>query len=270
VQGTLTLEDVGTFDVRGFNFSVTSDCPSPGSGSGGGACRTTFSPLTVVKGFDNLTPKLVRQLAEGRRAADAVLSIAPSGSEYLRYRLRDVQVTGIGDKAPTAMQTIELTGSDDPRSAPELTASAGNDPVSGVPAVGRLTIGSRTEPLTSLDWSVTAPASTSGGGGSVGPPTFREVSVQAPLRKASAPSLFEDASTARTLASATVEVFAPGTQTVVQTYELTDVQIVAFQAGAARPDRGPTVDLVLNFERMRQTSQDASFYCYDQVRTGPC
>jgi type VI protein secretion system component Hcp len=270
VQGTLTLADVGTFDVRGFNFGASAECGT--SGGGGGACRTTFTPLTVVKGFDNLTPVLFRRLTEGRRSADAVLSIAPNGgAEYLRYRLTDVTVTGIADKAPTAMQTIELTGNtSDPRQAPELSASAGPDPAFGLPAVGRLTIGTRTEPISSVDWSATIPASSGGGGGGTGRPTLSEVSVQAPLRKGTAPSLVGDAINGRHLPTATVEVFAPGTQNVVQTYTLTDVVIAGFKAGAARPDHGPTLDLVLGWERMRQTSQDATTYCFDRARNAGC
>jgi type VI secretion system secreted protein Hcp len=89
----------GEIDIEAWSFGVTRDSPAS-SGSGRGVGRPDFDDFHFVSRLSSASPPLLLACATGSHIKEALLSgvkqsqSAKAGSDFLKYRLADVQVTG--------------------------------------------------------------------------------------------------------------------------------------------------------------------------------
>lgn len=88
----------GAVDVTRYRIGATSVVSSPGGG--GGAGRATFQDLTFSKPPDGSSPTLLLWVANGRHINEVVLTVNYQDRRRMRYRLRDVTITGFIQSTP--------------------------------------------------------------------------------------------------------------------------------------------------------------------------
>ena len=118
IDGESTSEQhAGWHDVFSFSWGC-SNAVSPGAGGGGGAGRSTFSDLNVVKPSGKGSPGLMVFCAQGRHLPAVQLEVTRYSGErevvVQRYELQDCsissfQVAGDGDSAPTESLSLNFT-----------------------------------------------------------------------------------------------------------------------------------------------------------------
>jgi type VI protein secretion system component Hcp len=267
VKGTLALDGVDTFVVRGFDFGAHSNCSSE-TGTGGGACRATIEPLTVVKVLDDTSPGLLADAAGGRSFRSAELNVLGAGGDYyLHFTLPNAVITKLKDEAPKSgadLQTLALE-SDDPHV--ELTDGSGDPPPGGAGALtGRLTIGDGadavTVPVTKYAFGLTNPNAVSSGGAGSSRATFDDLTLGTPLARGTSGDLFEDVTLGSPISEATLDLFNQD-GSVHYSYHLERVVINRWHAEASRADRAPGLELSLNYERITERSESGAHAGWD-------
>lgn len=103
---TMTLGDIGTFDVVSWSPSVGNE---GSTGGGGGAEKADFSELSVTKRADALSPRIRLAATEGQHIATAELRAQKSGAVFV-LKLEDVLITAYQANldADPPLETITL------------------------------------------------------------------------------------------------------------------------------------------------------------------
>ena len=106
---TITMADIGTFELLSWWWGTTS---GGGSGSGGGPGKHAAKDLSATKKADEHTPKLMQYAASGQRIATVELRTSRGGEAFV-IRLKDVLVTtyqtGDGSKGDDPVEMFGLT-----------------------------------------------------------------------------------------------------------------------------------------------------------------
>jgi type VI secretion system secreted protein Hcp len=90
----------GEIDVESWSWGVsnTSSSSGGGGGGGGGAGKASFQDFHFVSRISKASPALFTSCASGSHIKEALLSGvrgAGKGTDYLKYKLRDVVVTSL-------------------------------------------------------------------------------------------------------------------------------------------------------------------------------
>jgi type VI secretion system secreted protein Hcp len=88
----------GEIDVEAWSVGVSRDAPPGGGGGGGGAGKADFDDFHFVSRLSKASPPLLLACATGSHLKEALLSgvkqsESAKGTEFLKYRLADVQVS---------------------------------------------------------------------------------------------------------------------------------------------------------------------------------
>jgi type VI protein secretion system component Hcp len=86
---TMTVADVGTFELESWSWGATD---SGTGGGGGGPGKARFTELSATKKSDKFTPKLMQYAATGQHIATVELR-TQKGGEMFVIRLKDVLVS---------------------------------------------------------------------------------------------------------------------------------------------------------------------------------
>jgi type VI secretion system secreted protein Hcp len=109
-SGTAAFSDpkIGTLAFTSYTFGVT-NTGDTGSGGGGGAGKAVFSPFTLVRAVDAVSPLLVEAAATGKHIANVTIVVA-NGGVPVTYALQDVIVSGVqhSGAAGEATETLSL------------------------------------------------------------------------------------------------------------------------------------------------------------------
>ena len=88
----------GEIDVESWSWGVSNSGSSSGGGGGGGAGKASFQDFHFVSRISKASPRLFTACASGSHIKEALLSGvrgAGKGTDYLKYKLRDVLVTSL-------------------------------------------------------------------------------------------------------------------------------------------------------------------------------
>ncbi|HEX6980612.1 MAG TPA: type VI secretion system tube protein Hcp [Alphaproteobacteria bacterium] len=102
--GSTDAAHVGWFDIDGYAFDVTATAASPGTGSGGSAGRTDFSPVTVDLTFDEGFAEILQSAATGRHLLGAKIEAVTEGESpqtIQELTFGDVIITAVHDESET-------------------------------------------------------------------------------------------------------------------------------------------------------------------------
>lgn len=158
-------------------------------------------------------------------------------------------------------------------------ASAAPPPVveSGTGAVNARTVGRVTISgvgqninIRSFRWGVASPPSTSGGG--LPKPLFAEFYVTKAV-DSSSPTLMSRTATGTNIPSVVIEVFTPGTTTVLAKYELSDARLSAVtdgDQGTSTTSGGQPLEEVGFYYRRLKTTVGGVVHCFDQQTGTSC
>jgi type VI secretion system secreted protein Hcp len=102
----------GEIDVASFKMGVAQKGSALAGGSGFGASKSDFKPLTIYKFIDKATPQLFLACATGTRYKRAVLTVTNSGNarlapperrfgEFFKLVIEDVFITSMNQDAST-------------------------------------------------------------------------------------------------------------------------------------------------------------------------
>jgi type VI secretion system secreted protein Hcp len=90
---SMTLQDVGTFEVLAWTWGV-SNSGSLAGGGGGGAGKASFQDMSVTRYRDVLTPKLLQLVATGGHVVSGRLDVA-SKDLVETFEFRTILVTSL-------------------------------------------------------------------------------------------------------------------------------------------------------------------------------
>jgi type VI secretion system secreted protein Hcp len=117
IDGESTVDGhAGEIDVLSWSWGVTYPGGGPGAGSGAGAGKPEFNDFNFVARISKASPLLFLSCATGTHHKFAALTGARAGekikgSEFLKYKLTDVQVTGVqhaGGEAESPTEQFSL------------------------------------------------------------------------------------------------------------------------------------------------------------------
>jgi type VI protein secretion system component Hcp len=105
VTYTMTMADIGTFDLLSWSWSVTGG----GGAESGGSGKHKPSDLSATKKADEFTPKLMQYASSGRHIATVELRTQRGGEAFV-IKLKDVLISSYqtGDGQPP-IETFVLT-----------------------------------------------------------------------------------------------------------------------------------------------------------------
>jgi type VI secretion system secreted protein Hcp len=90
-------------EIESFSWGV-SNSSRVGAGAGGGAGKVAFQDFHFTAPSSSATPKLLQACAAGQHIRSATLTVRKAGqsaSEFLKYELTDVLVSGFSDACMT-------------------------------------------------------------------------------------------------------------------------------------------------------------------------
>jgi type VI protein secretion system component Hcp len=265
--GRLTIPGVtgdatgGAIEVRSVSWSnaLSGD---PFVAGGGATAKPVWGEVVVAKAPDRSSPQLWKLAATGQHVATAKLELlAPGGTPYATYTLKDVRATGFSTRGSGDEREDEVRLTFVPNPALAFDPSAPL-PAPAAPRVGRMTVdGVPGDIDLVLDaWSLANPEKAQSG------PFVVSKAVDG-----SSPALLSRFASGAHIKAVTVQLLQPGSETVYTTYVLTDVVVSSF---AVLGDERPLERLGLAAAKLASTTPVAGgeeiHSCFDFVLNDSC
>jgi type VI protein secretion system component Hcp len=264
VIGTATLPVSSgspiVFDVLGYDIKATGAAPCSGTGTGICTNTGTLGDLELVKRLDANSPVLMQDAVSGHTFPSLTLDLHEAGQGvYRRYTFPAAGIAHVEQSAPDAGGApVETVSFAVPGVTESIVRDGGPTPSHTEAPVGRLTIGDAgitNAPVYTSDVGVTMSAGGTSGGAGAGKADFSDLTISKGLDAQSAALMTATLGTHPSWASAKLELFAPGTTTVMHTYDLANVTPSSLR-DSSTGETGvtpATEDLALSYSSMTQT-----------------